>query len=67
MPAIHTAVCMYLFPSVTFSLHSYYTHSDELTFPCTKTTQVTRTCYSLYMYCERNRTQGKLMDWYLQN
>jgi len=50
MLAIHIAVRMYLFPSVTFSLHSWYTHSDELTFPCTKITQVTVTCYSFYVH-----------------
>ena len=62
MPAIHSAVHMYLFPSVTFSLHSLYTLSDELIFPCTEITQVTFTCYSFCVDCERNRTQGKLMD-----
>jgi hypothetical protein len=40
---------LYLFPIVTFSLHSRYTRSDELTFPCTKITQVTVTCYSFYV------------------
>jgi len=46
MLVIHTAVYMYLFPSITFSLHYWYTHSDELTFPSTKITQVTVTCHS---------------------
>ena len=58
---------LYLFPIVTFSLYSWYTHSSELTFPCTKITQVTVTCYSFYAHCERNRTQSKLMDCYLHS
>jgi len=57
----------YLFPSVRFSLYSWYTHSNELTFPCTRITQVTITCYSFYVHCERNRTQGKRMDCYLHS
>jgi len=57
MPAIHTAVHMYLFPSVTLSLHSWYAHSDELTFLCIKITQVTVTCYSLYVLCKRQNTR----------
>ena len=58
---------LYLFPSVRFSLHSLYTYSDELTFPSTKITQVTVTCYSFCVHCERNRTQGKRMDCYLHS
>ena len=57
MPAIHTAVHMYLFFSVTLSLHSWYAHSDELTFLCIKITQVTVTCYSFYVHCERQNTR----------
>ena len=49
MAAIHTAVQKYLFPSETFSLHSWYTHSNELTFAYTKITQVTVVCYSFYV------------------
>ena len=58
---------LYLFPSVTFSLHSWYTYCDELTFPCNKITQVTVTYYSFYVHCQRNRTQGKRMDCYLHS
>ena len=39
VPAIHTAVHMYVFPNVTFSSHSWYARSDKLTFPYTKITQ----------------------------
>jgi len=39
--------CSYvLFPSVTFSLHSWYTHSNELIFPSTKIT-----CHVLQLLC----------------
>ena len=49
MPAIHTAVRKCLFPNVTFSSHSWYAHSEELTFPHTKITQVSVTCFSSYV------------------
>ena len=45
----HTAVHKYLFPSDTFSLNSWYTHSNQLSFPYTRITQVTITCYSFYV------------------
>jgi len=57
MPAIHTAVHMYLFPNVTLSLHSWYAHSDELTFLCIEISQVTVTYYSLYVLCKRQNTR----------
>ena len=57
MPAIHTAVHMYLFPSVTFSLHSWYAHSDELTFLFIKISQETVTYYSFYVLCKRQNTR----------
>ena len=60
-----TLLC--LFPTVTFSLHSWYTYSDKLMFSCTTITQVTVTRYSFYVHCERNRKQGKRMDCYLHS